>query len=451
MSIVSLLSKYLVIIMIKISFLSIILISIILGCTKVDVPLDELSSNDNLSIIYYDNYPVKLSTYKTDSFITSGNGIFTIGYHRDSAFGTAHAASYTELNLPSENPLKNKNVIFDSIELILKTKGLYYGDTTIPIRFIVQKLAENIKNNDEGNTSFSNARTFITEPQIIGELTTVIKPTKDSLIRIRLSNAIGEELIQKFKSNSIDIQNQTNFIKYLKGFRIGVDTGFSNTVFYFSTPSNNAFMCLYYRVNGVVLENKRLDFSINTMRQFNFIRFNNQNTLLSVFTNFKKELKESQHTGNKAFLNNNMGSYIKIEFPSLLSLNELHPYVQVKKAELLVKPSPGSYNKPYKLPNELYLYTTDDSNNPISQLKDASGQTVLTGNLKIDNLYGINTTYSYDITGFIQSVIDEGKFSKSALLLVSPTGLSDKSIERLIVNDQSLNNSIQLKLYVLGL
>lgn len=437
--------------MTKIPAFLIVLLCIISGCTKVDVTFDDNASDDDPNILYYDNYPVELSTYKTDSFYTSGNGVFTTGYHTDIAFGTVHAASYTELNLPAENPLKNQSVVFDSLVLAISPKGYYYGDTTLPVRFVVQRLTENIKNEDDGNTDFSNARTFLTEASIAGEKTVLVKPGKDSVITIRLSDIIGQELFQKLKTNASDIQDQASFIRYLKGFRIGVDTGSTNTLYYFGVPANNAFMRLHYRQNAAFLQEKRLDFSINITKQFNFIRFNNQNTALSVFPIFKKQLKESKLTGNKAYLNSNMGSYIKIGFPSLLSLKELYPYVQVMKAELIVKPSPGSYTAPYQLPAGLHLYTTDDGNNPISLLTDATGQTALTGDLIIDKLYGINTRYSYDITSYIQSVMDEGRFSRSALLLLSPSGFTDESIDRLVVNDQNLYNSIQLKLYVLGL
>ena len=142
---------------------------------------------------------------------------------------------------------------------------------------------------------------------------------------------------------------------------------------------------------------------------------------------------------------------VKINIPDLLSLKELHPFVQVLKAELIVRPAPGTYSYPYVLPGALSLYSTDESNALISQLTDATGQSVLTGNLQTDHLYGEQTYYSYDITAFIKSVISEGQFSKSALMLTASTGTTETSLQRLVINDQTLARGIQLKLHVLGL
>lgn len=156
-------------------------------------------------------------------------------------------------------------------------------------------------------------------------------------------------------------------------------------------------------------------------------------------------------TANKAFLHSNVGTLIKISFPSILTVKDLHPYVKILKAELVIKPQSDSYRYPYKLPQQLNLYTTNDNNDLIGILKDASGQDNLTGNLVNDKLFPEKTQYTFDITQYINSLLAEGRFSKSALML-SPTVLySDLETQRLIVSDQTIDKTIQLKLYVLGL
>ncbi len=421
------------------------------GCTKTDVRFADNSSANDPNIIYYENYPVDIATYKIDSFITSGHNALTIGYHNDASFGSIHASGYAEISFPAENPLKNQDVIFDSLVILLKPQGDYYGDTTVPVHFIVNKLSENIKNTDEENINFYNTRTFATDPVPAGEKNVLVRPGKDTSICIRLSDTFGQELFQKFKTNATDIQNETSFLKYLKGLRISVDTATTNTLYYFTVAADSLVMQLHYRQNATFYQEKTFDFKINTQKQCNFIRFNHLNTALSVFTPYKKQLKESKLTANMAYLNSNLGSTIKISFPSLFSLKELYPYVQIMKAELLIKPSSGTYSYPYQLPPELNLYVTDDGNSPISVLTDVTGQTALTGDLSIDKLYGVNTKYTYDITTYIKALIAEGIFSNSALLLVSPSGTTESTLDRLVVNDQVLGNGIQLKLYVLGL
>ena len=45
----------------------------------------------------------------------------------------------------------------------------------------------------------------------------------------------------------------------------------------------------------------------------------------------------------------------------------------------------------------------------------------------------------------------EGEFSKTALMLYPGGGISDSVTQRLIINNQKLDKSVKLKLYVLGL
>ena len=420
------------------------------ACTKTDIEFKDEDDGTDPSITYFDNYPVELSTYKTDSFITSGHSSWSIGYHRDSWFGNTEAAGYTELLLPEENPLKSQSVLFDSLVLVLKPNGPYYGDTTLPIHYVVNSLTQNIRNEDD-DTRYYYPRTFSYDPVPVGTRTVAIRPNRDTLITIRLNDALGQDLFQKLRTNATEIQTQSAFTNYIKGFRIGVDTSLTNTLTYFSIPSDSMVLRLDYRINGTTFQEKQLKFKVNTNRQYNFLKTDRQNTAINIFTEYKKQLKSSALTSHKAFIHSNLGMMVKINIPDLLSLKELHPFVQVLKAELIVRPAPGTYSYPYVLPGALSLYSTDESNALISQLTDATGQSVLTGNLQIDHLYGEHTYYSYDITAFIKSVISEGQFSKSALMLTASTGTTETSLQRLVINDQTLARGIQLKLHVLGL
>lgn len=420
------------------------------GCRKTAINFEDTGDLTDPSITYYDNYPVTLSTYKTDSFITSGHSTIAAGYHRDASFGNIEAASYAEILLPDDNPLKGQSVLFDSLVLILQPGGNYYGDTSKPVYFTVNRLTENISNINE-DTRYYNARKFSTDPSPLGTRTTSVRPVKDTAVTIRLDDALGLELFQKLKSNAAEILTQSAFRQYFKGIRIGVDTSLTRTMFYFPIPSDNMVIRMYYRLNGVTYTEKTLDFNINSAVQYNYLYSDRQYSPMNVFTDFKKQLKASSLTGHQAFLNSNIGSYIKINIPDLLSLKEKYPYLNILKAELVLRPAPGTYSYPYVLPSQLYLYSTDNGNTLLEQLTDNTGQVAQTGNLSIDELYGEKTYYSFDITSFIKSVISEGEFSKLALMLTGVSGTTDIKTERLVLNDQTLSNGIQLKLYVLGL
>jgi hypothetical protein len=140
----------------------------------------------------------------------------------------------------------------------------------------------------------------------------------------------------------------------------------------------------------------------------------------------------------------------------LVNIKELHPYVQVMRAELLIKPVKGTYGYGtiFNLPTDLELRQTDDQNyiggsaliNPYS-----STGALQTGSLYIDQLYGENTVYTYDVTEFVNTVISEGTFSRKALILHPANANALNSNQRLLIHDYLAEHPIQLKLYILGL
>ena len=201
--------------------------------------------------------------------------------------------------------------------------------------------------------------------------------------------------MDKFQSDEDSVQSNDDFVKYLPGIYIESDISVTKNIFYFNLAHDSSIMRLHYHLNKTFAEEKYLDFPINIAHHFNHITRNNTGTLLSVFTPHKKQLINSSSTGNKAYLHNNMGCYIKINFPTILSIKELHPYIKVLGAQLVITPSPGAYKYPYQLPAVLNLYVTNEYNTLNSVISDL--QSAVTGNLYIDELYCENTAYTYDI------------------------------------------------------
>jgi hypothetical protein len=420
------------------------------SCDKVDVTLDDSNSAIDPNITYFDNYTVDIATYKPDSFLTSSHEIFCVGAHTDPVFGKVMASSYAEIALPITNSVLAHDVQFDSLELILKSTGQFYGDSALPFTIKVSRLNTQIQNAELGN-SFYNTSAFNYNPASIGQQTFNLAGKTGELLHIRLQDNIGNDLLAKFKSGDDVISSQENFSGYFSGIVLTTGTN-NNTIAYFKAGTDAALLRLHYHNNFVFSDPGYLDLNFTKARQFNHISFDHTGTILSpAFIVNKQQLIPSTDSHAQSFLNSNLGSSIKISFPTLLNLKELHPYVEVIKAELVIRPDTKSLSVPYSLPQALQLYTTDDTNALSSILGDPETGSAQTGKLFIDYLYGENTAYSFDITTFINSKIKEGQFSTSALMLTNALDQNDSGIQRLIMNDQSNNKSIQLKLYVLGL
>jgi hypothetical protein len=426
-------------------------ILLLFACTKKEIDLRDNQETEDPNVVYYENYPVEIATYKTDSFRTSGHSVFAAGFHRDPVTGNQYAASFAELVLPSVNPVLNQNVSFDSVVFVVKPNGNYYGDTMLPLQLSVYRLEENIRNEDDDATNFYSPRFFSVNTVPLAQKTLRIRPSKDTLISLRLPDSFGQELLQKLKTNAAEIQDNTAFIKYFKGFCLAADSVTTNNLFYFTAKGGTTLMRLYYKLNSTIAVEKVLDFSFNSTRQTNYLRVNHASGIYSVFSPFKQQLRSSELLGHKAVLNSNAGSYIRINFPDLLKIREQFPYIKILKAELIVRPAPGTYSYPYTLPPALNLFTSGDNNLPGETLLDATAQYQQTGNLSVDPLYSNGTKYTYDLTSFLSALISAGPFSKTGLVLTPPSTYSDEAMHRLVVNDQHATNGIQLKLYVLGI
>lgn len=424
-----------------------VLLTVMQACQKIDVDYGEPDYTNDPDVTYYDNFKSETATYIVDSFSTSNLQLFTIGYHNDPFTGVTTAASYAELQLPGENPVANASVVFDSLQLILVPKGTFYGDSTQPLTLNVFRLAENIRS--KTTTDFYNTSSFALADQI-GSKTINLTNKTGSAVSIRLSDAVGQELLEKFVTSSIEVSDSSNFYQYFKGICITADSTVTSTVTSFGSNTESVLMRLTYHEKGLYPTYKNIDFGFTSGRQFSRIQMRTTSANLASMIPGKSQLLSSTVTGGNSYLHNSLGAYIKINFPTLLTLKEEHPYMRVLKAVMIIKPKVETWTFPYRLPAAVNLYSTDQTNTPLAVFtnNDASNPVLLTGDLVIDQLYGKNTYYSYDITGFINNKLAEGQFSQSAILLTPSSGGFGNGFDRLIIQG---GNSVQLKLYVLGL
>lgn len=421
------------------------------GCFKTPLPIEENVQTYDPDIVYLDNYKIDLATYKTDSFVTSGHNVFMVGTHTDSAVTKMSTDAYLEVELPSVNPVKDRAVLFDSLVIKLNTTGNYYGDTLLAYRLNIFRLTQNIENDDEADSIFFYPRRFSREAGPMAQVNMMIKPVRKKEFTVRLPDSLGIAWMQKLKNDHDDIQSQYNFRNYFKGLCLATDSSFNQNLFFFTTGSDKNIIELHYREQNAISTAKVLSFPYRSTRQFNNIQFNHAGLFFSSFNLFRKQLRSSAATGGKAVVSNFIPSFAKITFPDLLSVKELHPYLKIVKATLEIKPSGQTAHYPYKLPPQLTMHVSNGDNRFDGVLSDLTGQQQQTGNLAIDDLYGRETKYSFDVTQYINQLLSEGNYSNKALFLGVAVGKGDTDAQRLIINSENGSSGIKLKLYVLGL
>ena len=114
------------------------------------------------------------------------------------------------------------------------------------------------------------------------------------------------------------------------------------------------------------------------------------------------------------------GLYNQIEFPYLNNLQDAGEIVSIESATLYLYPQAGSYNKLNQLPEDIRLYITDENNVLEDYVYGSDGVTVQTGNLSVDEMFGRDTYYSFNVTEFIRNNFGTWGIKRQKLLLSLP-------------------------------
>ncbi|WP_190277415.1 DUF4270 family protein [Taibaiella lutea] len=439
----------------KASLLLIGLMVLIASCKKAVVNYGQQALTDDPNVIYMDTMSVDLSTLQRDSFVTSADNLFKVGIHEDSVFGKYEATAYMQVGIPVNTISGLNNCTYDSIVFITKFSGASYGDTTEPFTLNINRLSQQIKPDVTPIGYNVDALTYDATPLGTALLTNT-RPLQQKELTVRLSNSFGTQLFGMLNRNSDTTSNSDKFNAFFNGFALTGKGVNNQSIYYFQNIGVNGgtVMRMYYTVNGASPVPGYMDFPISpTTYQFNGYKYDKTGTLLSLFTPNKWQAIPSAQTGNRVYLHSNSGLYPVLNIPSLFSLKELHPYIKVVKAELDIYPSLQNYgpNTYYTLPPTLGLQTVNIDSKLIGNWVNEIGVTpavIQNGDLVIDNINHIETKYTYDITEYVNSTLQNGIFNQAPLVL---RPLNEIIENRLILNNAIGNKSVKLKLYVLGL
>lgn len=418
------------------------------GCKKADIKFgEELITDNELNIFRVDSFSANLSTVYQDSFVTSARGNIMLGSYTDPLFGYVATQSYFEVAPPVWADIYQQT-IFDSLQLILKPNGIFYGDTTKPVTITVRELQDSIIY-PENKYYLYNTSKFTAKPAVLGTYSGTVSPGSNQTVSISLPPSLGQNFLTMLKdANDNPIKSAAKFLNYFRGFQISSDNG-NNLIF---SCNDNAVMRLYYRQNSFpAIVNKTVDFSLtNTGHQFNNISITRSGALQSLSPN-KREIPSSA-TGNAAYTQSTTGSLVKIVFPTLKDLSKLPNFAKVLKATLYIKPLKNSYSSIYSLPPTLRLSQTNINNligSDLAYITANGAVAVQLGSLQVDNFNNEKTQYQYDLTQYVKSILAEGTPTPGEGLLLSPPSPNfQDQFARVVIGDNANTlGSIQLQIY----
>jgi len=418
------------------------------ACTKVDINFGDAGITDP-AIAYIDTVSYTLSTVKMDSFITSQSGANMIGHHNDPELGAMDAEAYFHLGTPGLNQVTSYG-IYDSAKLFIQPNGRYYGDTTLPFSVQVYTLGEDIDIGDQ--TYFYNTKSFAVNANMIASATQIIKPTLQEQIGIPVNNSFATVLFNMLKNNSDTIGTNEVFYRYIKGISIK-GTSANNAVYSFNAADSNVYMRIYYHTSNPNLETATVDFKLqNDNLQFNHITNNRTGTdLQNIPSGISPRSISSTLTGNRSFLQTAGGLEVRIDLPYLRNFRTENIYRKILKAELYIRPYNYKIAASYPLPSPVVLHQITDDNYPDSTVLDNVNFAQQSVTPVIDQLYGRDNYYLYDITAYINNIVNGNSEIYKGLTLQTPAGSTYGAVDRLILSNSNLYKSIEVRIYRLAL
>jgi hypothetical protein len=393
---------------------------------------DFIDGQTNVSLV--DSISLKMSTFKIDSLETSLSPYLTVGSYTDEYFGDITSEAYFQLEMPMA--LIADDEIYDSIVIKLPYTGLSYGDTLLPQTINVHRVIEDIEPGDEYDDLpyLYNTSRFDYDPEILGSATIVHKPNfRDSLI-IRLNDELGKEFLELLRDEDDEIDISSDFLDIFHGVAL-VPGNENNSILSFKADSAMKIILYTHIVEEEKHEKSYSFVKSDALNHCNNLVSDVSGTELSKLGSQKEEVY-SYEMDEMTFLQGGTGIVTRIDFPGIGKILEVEYKNILYKAELVLKPVPGSF-KSKELPASLILFQTDKYNNLLSQYTDDLGNPI-TSTLHYDEYYDENNYYTFDITTFIYNELSDGYVDPdNGLLVMLPNSEFYGTLDRLVFDTRS--------------
>ncbi|MCK3684606.1 DUF4270 family protein [Maribellus sp. YY47] len=391
--------------------------------------------------VLLDTFSVRLETVLIDSIATSSPGDLLVGRYVDPELGPVTSTAYFELGLPETISFGDEEV-FDSLVFKLPYSDKVYGDTLQLQTISVKRLLEELDDDDMG---LYNTSSFYYSDDPLGQISLYPRPNKNDEIEIRLSDDFGLDLFNSLQNKDLKLTDLSKFREYLYG--IVLEGSSQNTAVLSFSADTSTCMIMYTHQSGLERTENERRFTLNTSyNYFNQIEADRTGTPLESIRTQREELASSL-TGNKAFIQAGNGLVTRINFPSINRLLEFDTDNILYKAELVLRPYPGS-EKAVDLPESLMMYYTDKYNNLISEYMNTSSE-VIYSEMSFDEFYNEYNYYTIDLTQFLYTELSKGFIDEQVgLILTIPESEFKGSLSRLVIDARDgVNYRSVLNLY----
>lgn len=390
-----------------------LLLLLLLACVDENSQLGKSLVESSFRNVYADTCTVDISTIRTDSVETGGDTICQIGRIEDENWGEVSATYYAEFSTASFSPNEDYAYTFDSLVLVMKPSGHFWGDTLTRQRIAVHRLRYPIVlDNDD---ALYNTTSLPLEPTSLTTFSFLPRPGEGREVEVRLPDELGQKLLDDLVAQDDYFDTQEKFKDEFPGLAFTAEAD-GSCITGFLVNDSAMVINLHYHERSSVSSEQVLTFKVNTEYAYTGISHDPTGTPLADIESGIENLVHSSSIGCKAYMQGLTGYYNQLEFPFLNNLLDAGEVVSVESATLYLYPLSGSHEAS-QLPEDIRLYITDENNVLEDYVYGSDGVTVQTGNLTIDKMYGRETYYSFDLTEFIRNNLGTWGSKRQKLLM----------------------------------
>lgn len=362
--------------------------------------LDLLPTRDKESVFYNDTGTLAGNMFSIDSIAGYRAVKPFLGCMNDLVFGVTEGSVAVQFLYTVSNRQFGPSPVTDSLILFIKVDTVY-GDTLTPQIFRIYPLTERLY---ADSIYFSNKpMEGLYDPNEIGSVSFI--PT-DTLIKIRLDNALGQLLLS---ADSATKSNPNTFLDYFKGFYIKPDrvtTPGKGSLVSANLFATQTYLKLYY--HNDTTDSLIADYDVNSTfsARLGLLRHDYSSTGII-------GINDTLRNDSVLYIQSLSGLGVHLSFPGLESWKDSLP-VAIHKAELFLYPDPVQNESFFTRPARLDAYIKTSSGN-FGTIADASLSTS-TGATTYDFLGGsYNETlkaYRFTLTYHFQRYL-QGKSDRS--------------------------------------
>ena len=417
------------------------------------IGLDVQPLNDLLNVVYQDTATINAKTVLVDSLRTDETLIITadalLGKYIDPVFGAATASLYSQLRLPTNNPVFGTNPQIDSVILALVYSPSYYGKRICSEQRInVYEVLEEIK----GVSNYYSNNTLITSTvDLANDYAFTPAPSKSLTInnevlkpqlRVPLSNAFGASILNN--QNLPNLATNTAFQSFIKGLYVSTENTSSlisgeGNMLNFKMADPQSKIILYY--HNDTDDSLKYDLSFGSVARFSHFTHNYAN---GIDGDLAAQLSVSPIPAvenDVVFIQSMAGVKTKIEFPYIMNLLNSGS-VAINKAELVIKVdvTPSYQLDTFAAPENLVLFGIHDDGSSFVLADLNEGANYFGGKYN-----AVTHEYRFNIARYIQQVIS-GKIKNNGLHLLASNGAI--AANRIVIGGGAASSSNRMKLNI---